>query len=274
MARINIKQIQLIENEMLKETIDILGKNGITFYMCCGSVLGTIRHMGPIPWDTDMDILIPLPQLEEARNCLEKGLSNRFCIDDLKNNKDYKNLFPRVAMPHTSSDTLHIDLFPIMGLPEDTAIQLKICKEINRRQEVFIRRKHMRSVIAHPNLMKNIIGRLIEIFCSPYTKKQLTRQYYELISKYDYENSKYVMNACGHYGSKNIFVKEVFGLPVLKPYCDFEVPIPEQWDFYLRRYYKDYMKFPPEDEIKFWLNFKLDIDDRDYSIVKDIIENE
>ena len=96
--------------------------------MCCGSVLGTIRHGGPIPWDTDMDILIPSSLLEKARTCLEKELSDRFCIDDLRNNKDYSNLFPRVAMPSTSSNTLHIDLFPLMGMPDNRRKQQKIIK--------------------------------------------------------------------------------------------------------------------------------------------------
>lgn len=274
MATINIKQIQSIENEMLKETLEILRSNNIPFYMCCGSVLGTIRHKGPIPWDTDMDILIPLPKLEKARNCLEKELSSRFCIDDLRNNKGYKNFFPRVAMPNTSSDTLHIDLFPIMGLPDDEKEQLKICKEIQKRQHVMIILKHMRGNISNPNLIKNIIGCVIEIFCSPYSKKKLTQQYYKLISKYDYETSKYVMNACGHYGAKNIFEKSVFGTPVMQPYCDFEVPLPEQWDFYLKRYYKEYMQLPPEEERNYWLNYTLDIDDRDYFAIEDVLKNE
>ncbi len=274
MAIINIKQIQAIENEMLKEALDILQRHNIPFYMCCGSVLGAIRHKGPIPWDTDMDILIPLPLLEEARNHLEKELSDRFCIDDLRNNKGYKNFFPRIAMPNSSSDTLHIDLFPIMGLPEDEAEQLKICKEIEKRQRVMIYLKHMRCNIANPNFIKNIIGKAIEIFCSPYSKKQLTKQYYKLISRYDYYSSKYVMNACGHYGAKNIFEKSVLGNPVMVPYCDFEAPIPEQWDFYLKRYYKDYMKLPPKEEQDFWLNFKLEIGDKDYNAVRDVLENE
>lgn len=272
MVKINIQQIQLIENEMLKETLNIFEKNQIPFYMCCGSVLGAIRHQGPIPWDTDMDILIPLPLLEKAKNCLEQELSHRFCIDDLHNNKSYKNFFPRVAMPHTSSDTLHIDLFPIMGLPDDEKEQLRICKEIEKRQHVMIKLKHMRNNICHPNFVKNCIGKMIEIFCSPYTKKKLTEQYYKLISKYDYQNAKYVMNACGHYGAKNIFEKSVLGTPVMVPYSDFEAPVPEQWDFYLKRYYKDYMKLPPEEERNFWLDFSLDIDERDYALVEDILK--
>ena len=82
------------------------------------------------------------------------------------------------------------------------------------------------------------------------------------------------MNGCGHYGAKNIFKKEVFGTPVWKPYLDIEAPIPEKWDFYLRRYYKEYMEFPPEEERNFWLSFELPIDERDYESVRDIIENE
>lgn len=272
MVKINIQQIQSIENEMLKETIEIFNRHGIVYYMCCGSVLGTIRHGGPIPWDTDMDLLIPLPMLEKARNCLEAELSSRFCIDDLRNNKRYKNFFPRVAMRHTSSDTLHIDLFPIMGLPNEREKQLKICKKLMKRQKVFIRLKHFRSNIVNPNPIKNLIGKLIEVFCSPFTKKRLHKQYYKIINKYPYDSSCYVMNACGHYGAKNIFEKKVFGKPVWKKYCDFEAPIPNDWDFYLKRYYKEYVNLPPEEERNYWLGFELPIDEQDYAIMKDVLE--
>ena len=272
MITIDIKQIQLIENEMLKETLEILGRHNITFYMCCGSVLGAIRHHGSIPWDTDMDVLIPFNQLEAARTCLEKELSNRFCIDDLKKNKGYKNFFPRVAMPYTSSDTLHIDLFPLMGLPDNRKEQLKLCKKIKKYQHVMIKLKHMRQNIAHPTPVKMIIARGIELFCSPFNKKQLYSRYYRMISRVDYDDATYVMNACGHYGEKNIFEKKVFGNPENVPYCDVKVPIPEQWDVYLKRYYKDYMKLPPEEERNFWMNFKMEIDERDYRAVEAVFE--
>ena len=268
MTKINIEQIQKIENEMLKETIEILNRNNITFYMCCGSVLGTIRHGGPIPWDTDMDILIPSSLLEKARTCLEKELSDRFCIDDLRNNKDYSNLFPRVAMPSTSSNTLHIDLFPLMGMPDIRRKQQKIIKNLTRRQKVFIRYKAMRKCISHPNAIKLFIARMIEIFCSPFSKKELTRQYYKIVNKYPYESADYIMNACGNC----VFEKDVFGTPEWKEYCDLKAPIPEKWDLYLRTCYGDYMQLPPQEERDYWLSYQLEIDDKDFERIKDYIK--
>ena len=271
MAIINITQIQKIENEMLKEIIDIFVRNNITFYMCCGSVLGTIRHGGPIPWDTDMDIMIPFNMFEKARDCLEAELSDRFCIDDLRNNKKYSNPFPRVAMPRTSSNTLHVDLFPLVGVSDNKEKRIKICRKLTHRQKVFVRYKRMRSVISHPNAIKTFVARMIEIFCSPFSKKELTRQHYKMLAKYPYDGSRLVMDACGAYKEKFVFKKEVFGTPEWKPYCDFEVPVPENWDYYLRRYYNEYMNFPPKEERDFWLSFTLEIDDKDFEKIKDIV---
>ena len=267
--KIDIKKIQQIESAMLKETLKILNDNGITFYMFAGSVLGTIRHKGAIPWDTDMDIIVPLPELDKAKKALKENLSDKFILTDLDDNPKYKNLFPRVALPNTSSDTLHIDIFPLMGLPDDYDEQRAICRELMKRQKVFLRYKNMRSNISNPNAVKLFIGKMIEIFCSPFSRKQLRKQYYNILNHYPYETSEYVMNSCGHYGEKNILKKEIYGNPAWFEYDGMSVPIPQQWDLYLKHYYKDYMSFPPEEEIKPWLSFTLEIDDGDYETVKE-----
>ena len=64
----------------------------------------------------------------------------------------------------------------------------------------------------------------------------------------------------------------MFGSPEWKSYCDFEVPVPEKWDFYLRRYYKEYMNLPPQEERDHWLSFELEIDDKDFEKIKDVIK--
>ena len=60
--------------------------------------------------------------------------------------------------------------------------------------------------------------------------------------------------------------------PELKKYCDISVPVPEQWDFYLRRYYKEYMNLPPKEEQERGLAFEYQISDVDYDLIKEVIE--
>ena len=34
-------------------------ENGLRYYLSEGSILGAIRHGGPIPWDDDIDVMMP-----------------------------------------------------------------------------------------------------------------------------------------------------------------------------------------------------------------------
>lgn len=272
MKKIDIKQIQAIETEMLKETAKIFKDNGIVFYMAYGSALGTVRHHGPIPWDADTDILVPVNQLDKAVGCLKSELPDYFRIHSLETDKNYKLIFPRVALPNSSSDQIHVDIFPLLGLPDDPKKQMAISNKLDKRASIFLRNKHFSQFVMHPSFIKTCIAKFIEIFCPIYTKKQLLKQYYKIANKHPFETANYVTSAGACYGSKNIMEKSIYGTPVMMDYCGFSVPLPEQWEFYLTKYYKEYMNFPPESEQKKGLSFETDIADEDYEKLRDVIE--
>ena len=271
MAVINIKQMQAIETEMLKEITEILSRNEVVFYMGFGTVLGAVRHKGPIPWDGDADILVPYTMLEKARKCLEAELSDKFMVHSLNNDNKYNLVFPRVALSKQSSFDLHIDIFPLLGLPDEREKQVEICERLVKIC-TNLRYKQFRRFILHMSFIKNIIGKLIEVFHTPYTCRQLVNKHYKLLKDYSYDTSTYVTSGGACYGIKNILPKSIYGTPVWVDYCDFKVPIPEKWDEYLRNYYNDYMSFPPEEIRNKGLNTVCNIGDEDYEKIKEVIE--
>ena len=52
----DLRQMQIIQLEMLLEVDRICAKRGITYIITAGTLLGAVRHKGFIPWDDDLDV--------------------------------------------------------------------------------------------------------------------------------------------------------------------------------------------------------------------------
>ena len=48
----------------------------IWYSLACGTILGAVRHNGFIPWDTDVDIYVKLPDREKVREILSNKCEN------------------------------------------------------------------------------------------------------------------------------------------------------------------------------------------------------
>ena len=54
-----VRKIQLKSLEILLYFKKICDENNLTFYLCGGCCIGSVRHSGFIPWDDDIDVFMP-----------------------------------------------------------------------------------------------------------------------------------------------------------------------------------------------------------------------
>ena len=99
---------------ILKDVTNVLEKNNLEYFISFGTLLGAIRHKGLIPWDTDIDIIIPEQIKEQIFNTLKDQLDTHYIVKKDKENNIVGSLM-RVYLSKTN--TLHLDLFTYL---EDT----------------------------------------------------------------------------------------------------------------------------------------------------------
>ena len=126
-----LRQLQLIELEMLVEVDRICKKCGIKYNIIAGTLLGAVRHGGFIPWDDDADVAMLRPEYEKFRKACKTELDKtRFIFQDHRNTKGYRwgygkirrknTLFLREYQEHMPYfQGIFIDIFPLDGVPDN-----------------------------------------------------------------------------------------------------------------------------------------------------------
>ncbi len=77
-----------IQDELFKLLIrvdTIFRENNVTYFMGFGTLLGAVRHGGFIPWDDDIDIIVPKQELRRAQEILSKHLPHYYSVISLRN---------------------------------------------------------------------------------------------------------------------------------------------------------------------------------------------
>ncbi len=126
-----LRQIQLIQLEMLQEVDRICKKCNIQYNIIAGTLLGAVRHGGYIPWDDDADVALLRPEYEKFRKACKTELdTSRFYFQDHRNTKGYRwgygklrrknTVFLRENQEHMPYEQgVFIDIFPLDGVPDN-----------------------------------------------------------------------------------------------------------------------------------------------------------
>lgn len=128
---LTLAEIQHTGLEILKVVHEFCKENGIRYSLAYGTLLGAIRHKGFIPWDDDVDIMMPRPDYERfCRTFRHNGYqvvyngNRKDCLIAFARVCDTKDTFITSLCPWIRSSEnlgMWIDIFPLDGAPDDPA---------------------------------------------------------------------------------------------------------------------------------------------------------
>lgn len=115
--------LRTIQLEILDEIHAFCQANGIRYSLTYGTLLGAVRHKGYIPWDDDIDLMMPRPDYERFINEFTSS-QNEMII--LKNIDSCVEMFTKICRKGTKMVDkelgrclwgVNVDVFPVDGCP-------------------------------------------------------------------------------------------------------------------------------------------------------------
>lgn len=254
---ISLKTIIDIRRELLEAFHELCIKNKYTYSISFGTLLGAVRHKGMIPWDDDIDIMMPRKDYENLLLYAETHNDGRYIFVNHRNHPAIKTRITYFTDSNTitvmygyENETneykgIHIDIFPVDQVP------------INKRQRYILITKRnillklFKGCDLHPKYHKNIAKRyaisILHFICSLYGADRALYNLDKVCSYYSL-NNKTPTNSCSiliGYGSPKIFNNDI--MENIQDY-EFDGHLYKgiaDYDIFLKAWYGNYMTLPP-----------------------------
>ena len=255
---IDIREKQMLLLAMLEMLDELCDAHSIRYSLDAGTLLGAVRHKGFIPWDDDVDVLVPRPDFDELAAHPE-WLPNHYRLETLgqSGGQDYlpfakiTDLRWRAQEPALigfSEGHLWLDVFPADAVPDDDS-------EVSK---LLLRQKRLHDSIG---LSVSNIDEITPVRWKALIKKCVV-PVHRLIHPYRKEYELLDANARAiPFGSTNRIgnITWSYYRPQWLPSDEFDrlteldfegrrFKAVSCWDSYLTQLYGNYMKLPPESE--------------------------
>lgn len=259
---VKLEDIQAVELEILDEIHRVCSENGLRYSLAYGTLLGAVRHKGFIPWDDDIDIMMPREDYDRLREIWSAKAKDGFILQDETMFDDYMNTFAKVRKDHTTflqfncertckyHTGLFVDIFPVdrkapKGLPEKLQFAFYAVYLLFNR--------------GYPSKKGGFTGVGERILLGIVPKKcyrKLSLAAGRLSRKWNKNKNAPMISPSSFAAIHRVLPSDLFDDLELIPFQGKEYYAFHDWDTFLRLCFRDYMQLPPEEK-RVWMHHPL-----------------
>ena len=250
-----LREVQLVQLEILKDVDRICRKHNIKYYLIGGTLLGAIRHKGFIPGDDDLDIAMFRKDYDKFIEIYSKEKNKSYFIQNHKTEKNYWMFITKIRKNNTifednvsintnSHSGVYIDIFPLDNIPEYDSV-------IQKMQYGIIR--GLSAVSLYKNNYRSFNNKKIKFICQmlsvlPYKVINFVGDC--IVKLYNNNETEYVTSWLSNYGynKQRMHKYDIYGEGVEVEFEGAKFLAPNNFHLYLTKLFGNYMELPPEEE--------------------------
>lgn len=265
MIKLDLDEMKSIEIGILDAFHQFCEENGLEYALAGGTMIGAVRHRGFIPWDDDIDIVMPREHYNALLK-LESAFPYPYKIKSIytEKNKEEPYIYSYIKIVDVRTRMLeepdrlryptsvYIDIFPVDGVPKNR-IKRKILYQVswllinigyNTNSCVYRERVRPKEQIG---VVKRVLYNGLRAL-----RKTLPANFFFILcdrfcQKYDFQKCELIAPIMSGWQYEALPKRAL--LPVRK--IEFEGKTYMAWndfDLYLRTEYGDYMQLPPSEK--------------------------
>ena len=226
---LTIQEIQAVSLEILKSVTDLCEEQGLRYALIYGTLIGAVRHHGYIPWDDDVDIMMPRPDYDKLLAYLANHKLPHLSVFNRETCPVYPYMISRVSddryiLEMENEDSVgmgvFIDVYPYDGLGESKEEAIRFGKKGDRLSSLCYQatRRHF-AIETTSSLPRKILKYPAFVVSKLIGKDFFQKRLAKLGGAKDYESSAYIGCVIWlSWGEKDIFPRAWFDETIKMPF--------------------------------------------------------
>ena len=252
MREIGLEDIKRMQLDILDAVDEFCKKEGISYMLSYGTLLGAVRHKGYIPWDDDIDLMMLRSEYERF---VESFRHPVYRVADYRTTPGYFQPYAKVSDSRTRNEEfttfktvygVNIDIFPVDNMTGDDALMQRFQ---SRKRLINIAANLKMIRLGKRSLWKNIVLAVSHVALAVIPFRFIVRKASTFSQQFNrQETPRAGIMVTYDNKLKWIVDKDIFRDTVLLPFEGRTYPAPGRFDEYLTALYGNYMQLPPEDK--------------------------